>query len=113
MRFGTVGEYADATAWQSVAHLTFADMFWRSVQTCSVLLRTEAGGTPAFQSVAALRRTYVVQQGRDARVPVRAASRQTYVVQRGQVPVVNAMQNGQLYTFGGHKCIFLLEGLRH
>jgi hypothetical protein len=71
---------ADVTARRSVAHLTFAGAFWRSVQTCSVLLRTEAGGTPAFQSVAALRRTYVVQQGRDARVPVRAASRQTYVV---------------------------------
>jgi hypothetical protein len=34
---------------------TFADTFWRSVQTCSVLLHTEAGGTPAFQSVAASR----------------------------------------------------------
>jgi hypothetical protein len=31
---------------------TFANMFWRSVPTCSVLLRTEAGGTPAFQSFA-------------------------------------------------------------
>jgi hypothetical protein len=46
---------ADATAWQSVAHLTFAKPFWRSVQTCSVLLRTEAGGTPAFQSFSATR----------------------------------------------------------
>jgi hypothetical protein len=52
---------------------TFANTFWRSVQTCSVLLRTEAGGTPAFQSL--------------------AASRQTYVVQRGQAPVANGISN--------------------
>jgi hypothetical protein len=52
MRFDTpaVGEYADVTARRSVTHLTFTNTFWRSVQTCSVLLRTEAGGTPAFQS---------------------------------------------------------------
>ncbi|MDR1923217.1 MAG: hypothetical protein LBQ66_02490 [Planctomycetaceae bacterium] len=39
MRVGdpAVGEYADATAWQSVAHLTFTNTFWRSVPTCSVL----------------------------------------------------------------------------
>jgi hypothetical protein len=42
---------------------TFANTFWCSVQTCSVLLRTEAGGTPAFQSVAASRRTYDFSQG--------------------------------------------------
>jgi hypothetical protein len=29
---------------------TFADTFWRSVHTFLVLLRTKAGGTPAFQS---------------------------------------------------------------
>jgi hypothetical protein len=46
---------ADVTARQSVTHLTFADAFWRSVLTFLVLLRTEAGGTPAFQSVAASR----------------------------------------------------------
>jgi hypothetical protein len=65
MRFGdpAVGEYADATARRSVAHLTITKPSWRSVQTCSVLLRTEAGGMPAFQSVAASRRTYVVQRG--------------------------------------------------
>ncbi|MDR1923906.1 MAG: hypothetical protein LBQ66_05995 [Planctomycetaceae bacterium] len=39
----------------SVTHLTFADTFWRSVQTCSVLLHTEAGGMPAFQSTSATR----------------------------------------------------------
>jgi hypothetical protein len=49
---------ADVTARRSVTHLTFADTFWRSVQTCSVLLRTEAGGTPAFQSVAATRQFF-------------------------------------------------------
>jgi hypothetical protein len=38
---------------------TFANPFWRSVPTCSVLLRTEAGGTPAFQSVAASRQLLV------------------------------------------------------
>jgi hypothetical protein len=41
---------ADATAWQSVAHLTITNMSWRSVQTFLVLLHTEAGGPPAFQS---------------------------------------------------------------
>jgi hypothetical protein len=40
---------------RSVAHLTFANPSWRSVPTCSVLLHTEAGGTPAFQSFAASR----------------------------------------------------------
>jgi hypothetical protein len=35
---------------RSVTHLTFAKPFWRSVQTFLVLLHTEAGGTPAFQS---------------------------------------------------------------
>jgi hypothetical protein len=34
---------------------TFADTSWRSVQTFLVLLHTEAGGTPAFQSAAASR----------------------------------------------------------
>jgi hypothetical protein len=43
---------ADVTARRSVTHLTFANMSWRSVPTCSVLLRTEAGETPAFQSAA-------------------------------------------------------------
>jgi hypothetical protein len=47
---------ADVTARRSVTHLTFTNTFWRSVPTCSVLLRTEAGGTPAFQSFAAFRR---------------------------------------------------------
>jgi hypothetical protein len=37
------------------AHLTFANTCWRSVQTFLVLLHTEAGGTPAFQSFAASR----------------------------------------------------------
>jgi hypothetical protein len=41
---------ADVTAWQSVTHLAFVNTFWRSVQTFLVLLHTEAGGTPAFQS---------------------------------------------------------------
>jgi hypothetical protein len=31
---------ADVTTRRSVTHLTFADAFWRSVQTCSALLRT-------------------------------------------------------------------------
>jgi hypothetical protein len=35
---------------------TFANPFWRSVQTFLVLWHTEAGGTPAFQSFAAFRR---------------------------------------------------------
>jgi hypothetical protein len=35
-------------AQRSVAHLTFAKPSWRSVPTCSVLLRTEAGGTPCY-----------------------------------------------------------------
>jgi hypothetical protein len=38
---------------RSVTYLTFADTFWRAVLTFLVLLRTEAGGMPAFQSVAA------------------------------------------------------------
>ncbi|MDR1924156.1 MAG: hypothetical protein LBQ66_07255, partial [Planctomycetaceae bacterium] len=38
------------TVRRSVAHLTFANTSWRSVQTFLVLLHTEAGGTPAFQS---------------------------------------------------------------
>ncbi|MDR1923337.1 MAG: hypothetical protein LBQ66_03090 [Planctomycetaceae bacterium] len=41
-----------------------------------VLLHTEAGGTPAFQSTAASRRNLCGITRRDARVPVRAASRQ-------------------------------------
>jgi hypothetical protein len=45
----------NTTAQRSVVHLTFANPFWRSVPTCLVLLRTEAGGMPAFQSVAASR----------------------------------------------------------
>jgi hypothetical protein len=52
---------ADVTARRSVTHLTFANPFLRSVQTCSVLLRTEAGGTPAFQSVTASRQTWRLQ----------------------------------------------------
>jgi hypothetical protein len=40
----------NTTAWRSVAHLTITNPFWRLVPTCSVPLRTEAGGTPAFQS---------------------------------------------------------------
>jgi hypothetical protein len=40
---------ADATARRSVAHHTFTNTSWRSVQTFLVLLHTEAGGTPAFQ----------------------------------------------------------------
>jgi hypothetical protein len=40
----------NATAWQSVAHLTITNPFWRSVLTFLVLWHTEAGGTPAFQS---------------------------------------------------------------
>jgi hypothetical protein len=35
---------------RSVAHLTFANPCWRSVPTFLVLLRTEAGIPPAFQS---------------------------------------------------------------
>ncbi|MDR1925102.1 MAG: hypothetical protein LBQ66_12090 [Planctomycetaceae bacterium] len=50
-----VGDRKVDTARRAVTHLTFANPFWRSVPTCSVILRTEAGGT--------------------ARVPVRAASR--------------------------------------
>jgi hypothetical protein len=56
MRFGDpVVGVADVTARRSVthltfAHLTFANTCWRSVQTFLVLLRTEAGGMPAFQS---------------------------------------------------------------
>jgi hypothetical protein len=46
---------ADATAWQSVAHLTFANTFWRSVPTFLVLLRTEAGGMPRYTTQVFLR----------------------------------------------------------
>jgi hypothetical protein len=35
---------------------TFANTSWRSVQTFLVLLHTEAGGTPAFQSFSASRK---------------------------------------------------------
>jgi hypothetical protein len=45
---------------RSVTHLTFADTFWRAVLTFLVLLRTEAGGTPAFQSFAASRQFFGV-----------------------------------------------------
>jgi hypothetical protein len=45
---------------RSVAHLTLPTFFWRSVQTFLVLLHTEAGGTPAFQSVAASRQASAV-----------------------------------------------------
>jgi hypothetical protein len=44
-----------ATDRRAVAHLTIANTSWHSVQTCSVLLRTEAGIPPAFLSVAASR----------------------------------------------------------
>jgi hypothetical protein len=47
-------------AQRSIAHLTFANTFWYSVPTCSVLSRTEAGGTPAFQSFAASRQLSAV-----------------------------------------------------
>jgi hypothetical protein len=58
-------------AQQSVAHLTFADTSWRSVPTCSVLLRTEAGGTPAFQSVAASRQLAAAPTLCDLVLPMR------------------------------------------
>jgi hypothetical protein len=48
-------DYLTFTARQSVAHLTITTLSWRSVQTFLVLLRTEAGGMPAFQSVTATR----------------------------------------------------------
>ncbi|MDR1923736.1 MAG: hypothetical protein LBQ66_05110 [Planctomycetaceae bacterium] len=51
------------TARRSVAHLAFANTSWRSVQTFLVLLHTEAGGTPAFQSAAASRQLSVTPTG--------------------------------------------------
>jgi hypothetical protein len=46
---------ADVTARRSVTHLTFTNTSWCSVQTFLILLRTEAGETPAFPSFAASR----------------------------------------------------------
>ncbi|MDR1923721.1 MAG: hypothetical protein LBQ66_05035 [Planctomycetaceae bacterium] len=78
MRVGdpVVGEYADVTARRSVTHLTFTNTFWRSVQTFLVLLRTEAGGMPAFQSTAASRRNLcgITRAGRPRSSPRRFAA---------------------------------------
>jgi hypothetical protein len=54
---------ADVTARRSVTHLTFANPFWCPVRTFLVLLHTEAGGMPAFQSLAASRRLSAVPTG--------------------------------------------------
>jgi hypothetical protein len=54
----------NATAQRSVAHLTITNTFWRSVQTCSVLLHTKAGGTPAFQSAPLRGNCRLCRQGR-------------------------------------------------